>query len=812
MFNDLHYAIRMLRKTPGVTTVAVLTLALGIGANTAIFSVVDTVLLRPLPYKDPDRLVKIWGANRPRGLLREDVSMPDFLDLRDRNHVFEQMAADDFFGFVVTHQGEPAEWVGGAVVTASWLPTLGVQPILGRHFLPDEEQPGHDSVVILTNAYWRNRFGADPKIIGARLVLGGQPFTVVGVLPPNIRRSGGAEILKPLVPANYKAERDYRDLDVVARLKPAVTLVQAQAEMDIIARQLEQQYPTTNKRYSVMLEPLREAYVATLPPAQQKAHQNLLLILGAVGLVLLIGCANVANLLLARAVNRQKEFVIRAALGSTRGRLIRQLLTESVLLFLFGGTLSLLLAQWFADLLVNLAVAGGYVPPGIQITLNFRVLAFGLLLSLVTGLLFGLAPALQASRTNLNDALKESSKASAGSLRHTRARSLLVISELALALVLVIGFALLIRSFLRLQAVPPGFNPENALTTMGDVQKSKYATVPQQLAFWRAVEEHVQTLPGVTSAVLSSRLPLQRAHEKGFIIEGRLTLPEGDEPVAKDISVSPDYFRSMSIPLVKGRPFTERDTETAQPVVIISETMARRYFPHEGPIGQRVRVTDSPLVWREIVGVVADVQQDNLDEDPEVTIYRPYYQITEHDMNLVVRTSSFASCRRLAANLRYQLMAVDKDLVWSEVRTLHEIIYGSESLSLRRFVLILLGSFAALALILAAVGIYGVMSYSVAERTREIGIRMAVGATPETILKLVLREAMVLTLVGVILGITGALVLTQFLKNMLFGVTATDPLTFVVVSLLLAVLALLACYIPTRKATKVDPMVALRDE
>jgi len=820
---DLSYAIRMLRKNAGFTAAAVTTLALGIGANTAIFSVVDTVVFRPLPYKDPDRLVKICGKALPRNMrltavdanCSDDVSLPNFLDIRDQNHVFEQMAADDGVGGSITYaDGSRERGINVALVTLEWLSTLGVQPILGRGFLADEDRHGHDRVVILTHAYWKRRFGSDPHVVGQTLAIDRDPFTVVGVLPPNVLRYG-ADLIRPLVPADYPPGRGYRDLDVFARLKPGVTLAQAQAEIDTIARRLEEQYRATNANSSYSLAQLGRYYA----PIQRKAHQGLLLILGAVGVVLLIACANVANLLLARSLARYRECVIRAALGAGRARLIRQMLVESVLLFLMGGLSGILLARWSIDSLRALAVAGDYVPERIVVAVDGRVFAFTVIVSIIAGVVAGLVPALQASRVDPNDGLKASTQASSGGVSRNRANRLLIVSELALSIVLLVGFGLLIRSFMRVQAASGGFNAERLLVTDSDGGRSFASAV----MFWRSAVEQARAVPGVEFAAVSSRPPVHGARRQPFMIAGHPIVTDEDAR-AGDILIGPDYFRAMGIPLLKGRAFTENDDGAAPLVVIISQSLARRHFANEDPIGRLLKVKEqTPMmccttaggpseVWREIVGVVGDVRQANLDEPPAVTLYRPYSQMVEHDMYLLVRTRSSSDATRVEANLRSALVAADPSREWSDVRPMHQVIDRSESIRLRRFVLTLLGSFAALALVLAAVGTYGVMAYAVADRTREIGIRVALGASRSVILRQVLGETTKLAMAGLVLGGLAAQAMTRFISTMLFDVSSADVVTYAGVSLLLASVALLASYIPARRAAQIDPMVALRHE
>jgi putative ABC transport system permease protein len=656
-------------------------------------------------------------------------------------------------------------------------------------------------------------FPALHSIVGQTLTTNDGAFTVIGVLPPNVLRYGG-DFLKPLVPAEYPPGRDHRDLDVFARLKPGVTMAQARTQLETIGRRLERDYPATNKGRGFSVAPLDKYYTLT----DRKANQGLLLMLGAVGLVLLIACANVANLLLARSVTRSKECVIRAALGAGRGRLVRQMLVESVLLFFLGGSLGVLLARWSADSLLALAVAGGYVPERMTVAVDGRILAVTLLVSLVAGVVFGLVPALQASKVDLSDGLKISSLT--GGFRRRRASRLLIVSELAISLVLLVGSGLMIRSFVHLQATSGGINPENLLETISDGGRS----FPEAVTFWRSALDRVRQDRGVLFAAVTSRPPVHGSRQQKFAIDGRPSPAAGEQAQAGDILVSEDYFRTMGIPLLKGRAFSDKDSGASTPVIIISESLAHRYFSNEDPLGKRVSLAErlpmscctaaGPVenVWREIVGVAADVRQANLDEQPAATLYRPYSQIVEHDMFLMVRARSPADAARLAITLRSQLLAVDPNKDWAEVRPMRDVINGSESIRLRRFVLILLGSFAGLAVLLAAVGTYGVMAYSVADRTREIGIRVALGATRSMVLNQVLSETMKLTLAGLVIGGLAAQVLTRFISSMLFGVSSTDPVTYLSVSFVLAGVALLASYIPARRATQIDPLVALRQE
>jgi predicted permease len=794
---DVLYAIRMLRRNRGFTAVALTTVALGIGATTAIFSIVDTVVFRPLPYNDAGRLVKIWGSG----------------SAEPTDNVFEQVAADDGTDLTILLPGGSRQPVAGALVTAGWLSTLGVRPVLGRGFVADDEQPGRDHVVILTEACWRRLFSSERDIIGKTLTTKDGAFTVIGVLPPNVLRYGG-DFLRPLVAADYPQGRGDRDLDVFARLKPGVTIAQARTQLETIGRRLAHEYPATNKSRGFSAAPLARYYTQT----DSKASRGLELMLGAVGLVLLIACANVANLLLARSLARSRECVIRAALGAGRARLVRQMLVESVVLFLLGGTAGVLLARWSMDALLALAIAGGYVPERMTAGVDGRVLVFSLLASLIAGVVFGLVPALQASKVDINDGLKAAS--TTGGIRRRRTSRLLIVAELAISLVLLVGCGLMIRSFLRVQATSGGIDPENLLQTIADGGRS----FPEAVAFWRTALDRVREDPGVLFAAVTSRPPVHGSRQQKFAIDGPRRAEPGAEDQAGDILVSRDYFRAMGIPLIKGRAFSDEDSGASMPVVVISQSVARKYFPDDDPLGKRLSLAErSPMscctaagpvenVWRTIVGVAADVRQANLDEQPALTIYRPYSQIVEHDMFLMVRARSSSDAARLATHLRSQLLDVNPDKEWADVRSMRDVISGSDSIRLRRFVLLLLASFAGLAVVLAAVGTYGVMAYAVADRTREIGIRAALGATRSMVFNQILAEAMKLTLAGLVIGALAARLLTRFIESMLFAVTPTDAVTYVGVSLVLAGVALLASYLPARRATQIDPLVALRRE
>jgi putative ABC transport system permease protein len=811
---DVRYGFRMLLKRPGFTIVAILALALGIGANTAIFSVVNAVLLRPLAFDEPERLVMVWGSAPQLGFDLLPATPAETSDWRDQNHVFEHVAALQSWAWNMTGTGGP-EQIWGARVSSSLFPALGVKPFMGRTFLPEDERAGGQRVIILGHGLWQRSFGSDPSIIGKTVTLNGQGYVAVGVMPPGFKFPGGSNMLSGLqfspktemwepmiLTSEQSANRGTHNLAVLARLKPNVTLAQAQAEMSNIARQLEAQHPEYNKGIGIRLVPLHEQVVGDVRPA-------LLVLLGTVGFVLLIACANVANLLLARAASRQKEIAVRTALGASRLRVVRQLLTESLLLAVCGGTLGLLLALWGIDALGALIPEN--IPRASEIGVDAGMLGFTLLVSLLTGFIFGLAPALQASRTDINESLKEGARGATAGLRRNRFRSLLVVTEIALALVLLIGAGLLIRSFMRLQQVSPGLDPKRVLTMdiiVPFIAPSNYTEPEQQAAFFREVVERVGRLPGAEAAALVSSLPLSGAFESSdIIVEGEPSPPEGQTPQANYAMVSADYFRVMSIPLMKGRAFTERDTRDSPAMLIVSEALAHKYWPDEEVIGKRLRLGFEKTP-REIVGVVGDVKQTSLDAETSLAVYLPYQQFPYPGMTLVIRTGSDVA--GMSAAVRREVQAIDRSLPVSNVRSMEQVV--SASVSQRRFSMLLLGLFALVALLLASVGIYGVMAYSVSERVHEIGIRIALGAQSRDILRLVVGQGMILALTGVAVGLIASLALTRLMMSLIYGVSATDPLTFFGLSLALAVVALVACYIPARRATRVDPMEALRYE
>ena len=820
LWQDLRCGARMLAKNPGFTLIAVITLALGIGANSAIFSVVNSVLLRELPYRDPQRLVMVWSDSplqqAQTGLTEGPFTAADFRDLRDQNQSFEQMAAFTAHRLNITG-GDGPELLGGVSATANLFALLGVEVRLGRVFNPEEDQPGNNRVVVLSDGLWRRRFGSDPKIIGQTISLDNEPYTVIGVAAPDFQFPPKASL-----PAAYQfhpevnfytpmaltpgewSNRGPGFLTAIARLKSKTGFEQAQADVVGIAERLARQYPDSNRNESVRLVLIHQQAVG-------KTQTALLALLGAVGVVLLIACANVANLLLARAAARQKEMAIRAALGAGRWRVIRQLLTESLLLAASAGALALLLAVWGVDLLRTMAPDN--FPRAGEISVDARVFGFTLVVSMLTGIMCGLIPAIQGSRMDLNETLKDGGRSYDAAGRN-RLGSALVVAEVALSMLLLVGAGLMLRSFIRLMSVDPGFDPQNALTMVIGLPQSKYQP-PQRAAFFQQLLERLRAAPGVRS-VCAVYPPLGGGEAgAGFSIEGRPPIAPGEPRLAAPRWVSPDYFKAMKIQLLKGRDFTEGDSINALPVIIINEAMARQYWPNEDPIGKRVASTDDNFwrdkpLWREIVGVVKDVRYTALDIEARAQMYTPFTQFPPVFSDRTLMARADGDPLKLVAAVRGEVQAIDKDQPISHIRTMGELVAGS--VSQRRFNLLLLAVFAGLALLLAAVGIYGVISYSVEQRTREIGLRMALGAQTRDVLRLVVKQGMTLTLIGAVIGLIAALGLMRMIKSLLFGVSATDPVTFLVVAPLLAMVALLACYLPARRAMKVDPLVALKAE
>lgn len=802
--HDLRYALRMQLKNPGFTIVAIIALALGIGANTAIFSVVNTVLLRPLPYKDPERLVMVWEDASKSGYPRDTPAAANFVDWRDQNQVFEGMAAIADESFNLTGAGDP-ERLEGRTVSANLFPLLGVEPQIGRVFSAAEDQPGSHRVVLLSYGLWQRRFGGASNIVGQSLTINGESYTVVGVMPARFQfPSSEDQVWVPIAfTSEQAANRNRHYLQVVGRLKPGVTLAQAQTEMSTIATRLQQQYPESNADLGAAITSLHEHLVGDIKPA-------LLILLGAVGLVLLIACANVANLLLARAAVRQKEIAVRVALGARRVRLVRQFLTESILLSTVGGIVGLVIA--YTGLLLIRAFIPENISQAREISLDLKVLGFTLFVSVATGVIFGLAPAIQAIRFNQSETLKEGGRDAATGGSGKRLRSVLVIAEVAISLVLLIGAGLLINSFLRLRNVDPGFRADNLLTMKIVLPQPKYEEHERRTAFYTDLVQRVESLAGVRSAAVTTNLPLYRqGNSIGIRIEGRPDPPPGQPLIVVTRMISPRYFDTMTIPLLSGRGLTDQDTATTPTVAVISEAMARRFWPNEDPIGKRIAIgrIRSDRDWVNIIGMVKDVRQFELSADPKPQMYLSYRQVGFFAADdLVVKTD--VEPASIAATVRNAVWSVDKDQPVSNIQTMEEIL--ADSIARQRFSMLLLAIFAAVAMVLAGVGIYGVMSYSVAQRTHEIGIRMALGAQTGAVLKLAVGYGMTLVIIGIVIGLVAAFLLTRLMSTLLFGVTATDPTTFTLISLLLIGVAAIASYIPARRATKVDPIIALRYE
>jgi putative ABC transport system permease protein len=811
LLQDIRFGLRMLLKSPSVSIVATIALALGIGANTAIFSVVNAVLLQPLPFPNPNSLFAVWETAPALGRQRGSHSYPNFLDFRAQNTVFERVSSYHGGDFIMTGRGEP-ERLQGVVVTTDLFPLLGVQPELGRTFLPDEDKPTETGrVVVISHSLFQRRFGGDPSIINQAITLNGIRFTVVGVMPRSFEFpiqndpvelwttiAGDASGSEPVT-----GQRGAHFLRVIGRLKSGVSPEQAQAEMSTIGARLAQAYPDTNTNRSLRIEPALTALVGDVRP-------KLFILLGAVACVLLIACANVANLLLARATGRHKEMAIRSALGASRVRVIRQLLTESVLLSLAGGAVGLLLAVWWADLLV--ALGKDDIPRAIHVGIDWRVLGFTFGVSLLTGLIFGLAPAFHSSKTELVDTLKEGGRGTSEGARRNRVRNVLMVTELAIAVVLLVFAGLLIQSLWRLQKVNSGLQPENVLTFNVVLPEIKYKT-DNQAQFFIDLKQRLQTTPGVVSSSFVFPLPLsEELFVISFEIEGRPMAPT-DHPAADFFTTGVGYFKTIGIPMIKGRDFDDRDKHGSTPVVIVTEKFAHDYFPNEEAVGKRIRpgigtFDNEQTPWREIVGVVGDVRNRNLDTAPPAAYYVPQTQVPFTQLVGVIKTSN--EPHSLISAVTKEVGAMDQDVPVFAVKTMQE--YLSTSVAGPRFSTTLLSIFAAVALVLTVVGLYGVMSYSVAQRTNEIGIRLALGAQSRDVLLMIVRQGGTLILVGLVIGLGGAYAVTRLITSWLFGVTAKDPFTFAAVAVLLAIVALLACYIPALRATKVDPMEALRCE
>lgn len=806
---DMRYGMRVLRKNPGFALASILILAVGIGANTAIFSLVNAVLLRQLPFKNSDQLVWIWARRVDRD--KAFFSIPDFIDFRDRNQTLEQIVAFGNWGANLTDRGDPERFLG-ARISANAFQMLGINAVVGRTLLPEDDLPGSPRVVVLSYGLWQRRFAGEWPMSTNTLTLNGDSYTVLGVLPPDFVLPGtDAELAIPLSPETdpRRTERGANFLRAFGRLKPGFTPQQAQSDLDVIALDLQRLYPDTNaKKITPRVLPLFQEIVGTYNVA-------LMMLLGAVGLVLLIACLNLANLMLARASARHKELAIRAAMGATRRRLIQLVLTESFLIALPGGVLGLLLAYWGLKFLIALSPAN--LPRANEINIDGRVLAFTLAVSLLSGLIFGLLPGIQASKVNLNNELKAEGRGTTGSRLSNRTRNLLVVSEVALSLILLINAGLLAKSFLRIQEVSAGFDTDKLLLVRLSLPQARYKDRDSVKIFYDNVSRRVGELDGVKSVSLANVLPLSGMNVRSeFSIVGRPPLSPTDMPASQSRWVSPGYFETMQIPLKRGRDFTEYDNERSREVVVIDEALAERYWPGEDPIGTHLRVTyDGEPAPREVevIGIVGNVKHVGLDDEPTATFYAPFLQIPEHsvsfftvNMSLTIRTASEPLA--LATLVRQEVKAVDKDVPASNIRTMDQFL--SASVAPRRFNVQLLTIFAVTALLLAIIGIYAVISYSVANRTQEIGIRMALGARPLDVLKLVVGHGLKLVIIGVLVGLAGAYVLTRAVSALLFGVGSADLATFAITPLALMIVALVACYIPARRAARVDPANALR--
>jgi putative ABC transport system permease protein len=797
---DLRYALRALARSPGFTLAVIVTLALGIGANSAIFSIVYGVLIRPLPYGQPDRLVQLYSRYPQFG--RSNTSLPDFRDWRDRSHSFEQLAARHTGNFVLTGEGEPERVVVDRV-TSNWFATFGVKPALGRAFLPEEDKMGGDDrVVVLSHGYWQRRFGGDPRVIGRQVQLNGNPWTVVGVAPPDFQFGLPVDLWAP-TRADTTANRRAEFLDVIGRLKPGVTVEQASADVAAVSRQLTEQYPETNATISSEVISLREDLV-------QSVRESLYAFMGAVVLVLLIACANVANLLLARAATREREVAVRVALGAGRGRLVRQLLTESVLLALLGGLAGLALASWSVAAISAMKVE--MLPRQTEIGMNLPVVVFSLTLALATGLLFGLAPALSLSRGPLSASLREGARGATGGAL-ARMRGALVLGEVAFALVLLVGAGLLVRSFEKLSRVDVGFEPSGVLTYSVLFPTSKFRDRELLPPVYRSLLERARAIPGVRTAALSTTLPMIGSGYLSYTVEGippRASRPDDPPDDVQPFQVSPDYFSALRIPLRRGRLIGATDAERAPRVALVNEEFVRRTFQGIDPIGRRITFGDpaDSASWMTIVGVVGNVAQEGVTAKPYAQLYRSIDQWPRSGVLVSLRTDG--DPLRLAASARAAMHDVDRDLVVNDVRSLEEIV--AQNISRPRLSVWVLTGFSVMALLLAAVGIYGVMAYTVAQRTREIGVRMALGADPGNVKRLVVRQGMRPALLGIGIGLLAALAASRLIASLLYGVSAVDPVTFVLVPLFLSGVALLATYLPALRATRVLPTVALQAE
>ncbi|HSS19158.1 MAG TPA: ABC transporter permease [Pyrinomonadaceae bacterium] len=800
LLSDIRYGFRSLLKHPGFTAVAVITLALGIGANSAMFSTVNSVLLQPLPYPESNRIVVLEGINPPAGITQSNMSVPDLADWQAQNQVFDKLAGFVSGGALLANADE-TERVRAASVSADFFSIFRTPPLHGRALAPYDSEKGHERVVVLSFGLWRRRFGGDPNIVGRKVTITGEPITVVGVMPASFDYPQQSELWLSF-PLNAASERrDNRYVNVVARLQPGVGVAQAQTEMNTISQRLAQSYTVTNTGWSVRVTNLQERLV-------KEIRSSLLVLLGAVAFVLLIACANVANLLVARSTGRQREIAVRAALGASRWRVVRQLLTESLLLSFIGGAMGLMLSVWLTKLLV--AISPANTPRFDEIRPDARVLLFTLGVTILTGIIFGLAPALHASRTDLNTSLKDGARSGSAGAHNKRLRSVMMVSEIALSFMLLVGAGLLIKSFLRLREVSPGFNPSNVLTLRINLVLPKNSQGPTRSQLLSQTLERLKALPDVTATGAVLSLPLSGDTfnvGRSLVREGRPLVPEESENAAY-LPTTPGYFQTLQIPLSEGRVFNEQDNDTATKVVIVNQTLARRLWPGQSPLGKHITIWRDEKFAREIVGVVGDTKAA-LEDEAETQMYVPFAQDSGWGaMSLMVRTNG--DPQRIATAARAAIHAVDKGIPISNVRSMDEVL--AKSVAQRRTSMLLLSAFAGVALLLAMIGIYGVTAYYVTQRTQEIGIRIALGARVGDVMRLVLQSGMFLAICGVGCGLAGAFTITRLLASLLFGVTPTDVFTFAGVSLCLLLTALVACYLPARRASRIDPLVALRYE
>ncbi len=807
LLQDLRLAARTLKRKPGFTLIAALTLALGIGANTALFSVINGVLLESLQFKEPDRLLFVWETNPRFPNPNIPVSTLNYRDWKEQNSVFAGLAARQPFTANLSGQEQP-EKVQGEKITADYFRVLGLEPIAGRYFTEEEDRPGQEPVVLLSYGLWQRRFGGDQAIIDKKVMLNGQSATVVGIMPNDYRPN--IEFWAPLAINYTNADRSFHNLQVIGRLAPGASIQRAQEEMGMIASRLAEQYPDLNAGWGVALVPVHDQIV-------QNVRKALWILFAAVGVVLLIACVNVANLMLARAASREREIAIRVALGAGRWRIMRQMLTESILLSVIGGAAGVLLALWGTDLLLSLNPQG--IPRAQEVGMDSKVLGFALLVSTISGVIFGLAPALQASKPDLNETLKESGKSSSASARGHRLRNTLVVAEVALAMVLLVCAGLLIKSFSVLQNVSVGFNRENLLTFQLSLPPAQYQKSEDLFRMHREVTGRLGQLPGVSSAAAVSQAPLAGGNPQLiFAVEGRPIPAPSEAPLSSFRLITPGYFATMGIPLINGRPFGESDDLNSKQVIIVNQIMAERMWPGEDPVGKKMTV-GVPMPgeepdWSEVVGVVGNVKHTTLTGETGMQMYQSVYQAADflqamsRNMTFTLRTS--LEPMSILDSARSTIASLDPTLPVATPKTMEAII--SDSVAPFRFNMFLLGLFAAVALFLTLIGVYGVMNYSVTQRTQEIGIRMALGASPGQVRSLVMRQGLILSAAGLGIGLAGAIAATRLLATLLFGVSMTDPIVFVAVAALLAGVAALACYIPSRKATRVDPIIALRYE